>query len=137
MKRSEDLVFPENLAAILDRDGIWSSDLFAPIKVVVLEGEEDNEGVICYQIEIPVGTAYKEIESIMEANEMEPNGYDWEDMIREYIHRQDPIFENKIESESEDTTCVLWLPEESNFRKLLSQVLELTSSLQNVRLLFA
>ncbi len=137
MKKIDQLVFPKNLDKILDQDGIWSDDTFAPITVLVLEGEEEGSDVICYQFEIPVGDAFEEIEAIMESNDMDASGLDWEDMIREYIHRIDPILENKLQSESETETCILWVPDEASFRKIFGHVLDLLSDLGAVKRLFA
>jgi hypothetical protein len=137
MKKIDQLVFPKNLDKILDKDGIWSDDTFAPITVLVLEGEDDGSDVICYQFEIPVGDAFEEIEAIMESNDMDASGLDWEDMIREYIHRIDPILENKLQSESEAETCILWVPDETNFRKVFGHLLDLLGDLGAVKRLFA
>jgi hypothetical protein len=137
MKKIDQLVFPKNLDKILDQDGIWSDDTFAPIIVLVLEGEDEGSDVICYQFEIPVGDAFEEIEAIMESNDMDANGLDWEDTIREYIHRIDPILENKLQSESETETCILWVPDEASFRKIFGHVLDLLSDLGAVKRLFA
>lgn len=137
MKKIDQLVFPKNLAVILDKDGIWSDDTFAPITVLVVEGELEGEDITCYQFEIPVGEDFEEIDAVMEANDMDASGLDWEDMIREYIHRIDPILENKLQSESETDTCILWVPDEATFRKVFGHVLDLLSDLGAVKRLFS
>jgi hypothetical protein len=136
MKKIDDLIFPKNLALIMDQDGIWGDDTFEPIKVMVIEAEIEEEDIMCYQLEIVAGEAFEDIEAVMEAAGVDADGYGWEDMIREYIHRLDPILENKVESDSEEVTCVLWVPDEANFRKLLGHVLDLTGSLSAVKRVF-
>jgi Immunity protein 51 len=136
MKKVEDLVFPKNLAVIMDQDGIWGDDSFEPIKVIVIEAEIEEEDIMCYQMEIVAGAAFEEIEAVMEANGVDADGYGWEDMIREYIHHIDPILENKLESDSETATCVLWVPDEASFRKLLGHTLDLTDNLNAVKRVF-
>jgi hypothetical protein len=126
MKKIDQLVFPKNLDKLLDEDGIWSDDTFDPITVTVMEGEADGEDVVCYQLEFAATGSFEQIETVMTASDMEGSGYDWEDLIREYIHSIDPIFENKLQSDSEGETCVLWVPDEPSFRKLLGHVLDLT-----------
>lgn len=124
MKKIDQLVFPKNLAKVLEDDGIWSDDTFDPIGVHVIEGEVDGEDVVCYQLEFAAVDSFPEIEAIMEASDMDVSGYDWEDLIREYIHNIDPIFENKLESDSEGETCVIWTRDEASLRKLLGHVLD-------------
>jgi Immunity protein 51 len=136
MKKIDELVFPQNLALLMDRDGIWGDDSFEPIKIMVIEAEIEGDDIMCYQLEIVAGDAFEEIEAIMDENGIDADGYGWEDTIREYIHRIDPILENKIESDSEEATCVLWVPDEANFRKLLGHVLDLTGSLSAVKRVF-
>jgi hypothetical protein len=136
MKKIDQLVFPKNLDKILEQDGIWSDETFDPIGVTVLEAELDGEDIVCYQLEIAAGEDFEEIEAVMEAHGMEASGYEWEDLVREYIHRIDPILENKLRGDSEGATCVLYAPDESSFRKMLGHVLDMTGDIVAVKRLF-
>ncbi len=136
MKKIDQLVFPKNLAQILETDGIWSDDTFDPITVTVVEAEYNGDEITSYQLEITAGGDFEAIEAVMEANGMESSGLDWEDLIREYIHRIDSVLENKIMGDSEGATCVLWVRDESSFRKILGHVLDMTGDIVAVKRLF-
>lgn len=136
MKHIDELVFPSNLAAILERDGIWADDSFAPIGVLVMEVEYEGEEMVSYQLEISAGDL-EEVEAVMEKYGQDADGYGWEDLVREHIHRIDPALEAAMRGDSEGATCVLWVPDAESFREMLGHVLDLVQDPGKVRELLA
>lgn len=132
-KKPDALVFPKNLAEILERDGEWEDDTFEPIHVSVIASVVDGADVTCHQLAIEAGEDFEEIEELMADHDVEPTGDGWESMIRKHLRQVDPTLEAKVRGDSESSTCVLWVADQDAFRELLGHVLDLTGSVRAVK----
>lgn len=117
MKSIKSLVIPKNLRQILDKEGHWEDESFKPILIMIEEIQFRNEDTISFQAEFEVLDEYEEI-----------NGGEWEEIIRFYIEEKEPELSNKVKGDSENSTCVIWTNNESDFKRILDRMIELITN---------
>lgn len=132
MKNINQLKFPDNLAEIIEEDGIWEDDSFEPFLITAVEAEFKGHDVISYQVEFSPELDLEEQNEILRKYNFETDGYAWEGLIREYVEIKEPAFQKMIIGDSESDTCVLWTANQYDFRKLLNYVQEVISKTEEV-----
>ena len=124
MLKNDHLKFPPKLRAIIADEGSYQDDTLSPLMISVSELGHKGRTVIGYQLTLPAGEHYEEIEDLMYDAGQKINGENWEALLRSYLKFKDSAFEKQIEGDSEGANCVLWSDKEDVFRKLLAYVLE-------------
>ncbi|HYV90220.1 MAG TPA: Imm51 family immunity protein [Chitinophagales bacterium] len=131
MKGLEHLKIPNNLTQVLEEEGMWEDETFAPVHITVMESEFKGKNVIGFQLEFSPHENFNEINEVMEENGIEVDGYNWEGLIRKFLKKKDKKFEAKVIGDSEGETCVLWTQTEEDFRRLLGFTIEFISNPDN------
>jgi hypothetical protein len=123
---------PKNVADLVaaDPDHVWETDVFAPILLSVIGGTvySDRPVPLAWQIQFEADdVAGASGEDLIAAAELEPDGDGWCALIVDRAIRQFPEMADQLRTDSEQSTCVLWVESEELCRKLIQVVLTLVS----------
>ncbi|WP_405414828.1 Imm51 family immunity protein [Maribacter sp. Asnod1-A12] len=124
IKSIENFELPGNLFQILQEEEYFESEDFDPILITIEEIQYKGEDVISYQAEFEVLEEYDNI-----------YGYEWEELIRKYIEKNEPELLEFIKGDSESSTCVIWTNNQSKFKKILGRMIELIENSNEVNII--
>ena len=119
------LVIPKNIEKHISENGMWENSEYSPIEIIIDESFYNNERTVCYQLQFEPLDIIDEWEEngfeleILES-ERDFDGDDFESYIRDYISKRDIALLNNLHGGSKSSTCVLWVDNETDFRKLLN-----------------
>ncbi|MBC8047952.1 MAG: hypothetical protein H7Y00_14235 [Fimbriimonadaceae bacterium] len=119
------LQIPDNINKILKDKEIWEENSFNPILVNVMNCNYNGKDVLSYQMQFDVDDEIGNLGRTMSLNDTFLDGDEWEDLIRRYIRLRNKELEEKIHSDSESSTCVIWLEEKNDFLETFKFVIEL------------
>jgi len=117
---------PKNIQTRVDaEDGMWEDERFDPILLTVMSGVEyeGRDIPLSWQIEFDpfddrLGAANKKLES----SGIEPDGDGWAEVIQKKFAKRYPKLAGELHSDSESSTCVLWVESENACQKLIELV---------------
>ena len=126
------LVVPKNIDQYLAEKEVWYCDgEYAPINLLIEKSFYNGNPTLNYQLSFDPsdiideweeqGFEFFEQES---ENEIDYDGYEFESYIRQYIGKRDTVLLANLKGDSESATCVLWVDNEIDFRKLLKYCFE-------------
>ncbi|WP_185154584.1 Imm51 family immunity protein [Flavilitoribacter nigricans] len=122
MSAIQNWALPADLESILEMEGYWEDDTFAPIRITVEAIEYQGKDLISYQAEFAPPDTGAEID-----------GDDWEAIFYLYLQETEPALVNGIRGDSESETCVLWTSDADVFRKMLARLVELLAKPEEVK----
>ena len=117
---------PKNIQKrVDDEDGMWEDERFDPILLTVMSGVE-HEGrdiPLSWQIEFdPYDDRLKSANRKLESSDIEPDGDGWAEFIEKEFAKRYPKLADELHSDSESSTCVLWVESEGSCKKLIELV---------------
>lgn len=121
IKSIHKFVIPENLKAILTEQEYWEDDSFTPLMITIEKIQYRGEHMISYQADFGVLDEYENI-----------GGYEWEELIRKYIQKEEPKLLKFVKGDSESSTCVIWTNDASKFKQILGRMIELIENKNKV-----
>ena len=130
MKRAlPDWVIPDDLNAIVAREGFWESDRWEPIALTV-EGDTVYQGraiPLSWQIAFaPYGPEFEETNRRLAARTgSEPDAYSWSDAILSAMKVKAPQFIEQVHDDSELAACVFWVESEAACKALIELIWEM------------
>ncbi len=115
---------PKNIAkALVDGDGSWEDERWAPILVTAMSGTayQGRAIPVAWQIEFgPSDAEFEAANAKFEERDIEPDGYGWGEYIRKAIRKTDPALAKRLHlTDCETGTCVVWVESEEDCRALL------------------
>jgi hypothetical protein len=117
---------PKNIQKRIDaEDGMWEDERFDPILLTVMSGTSyrGRKIPLAWQIEFdPSDEHMKAANQKLEASSVEPDGDGWAEVIEKELARHHPIIAGELHSDSESSTCVLWVESENACKKLIELV---------------
>src|SRR5262245_29131139 len=118
---------PKNIAkALEDDDGFWEDDRWSPIMLTAMSGTEyeGREIPVMWQIEFEPAEAGN---AKLEGTGLEPDGYGWGEYIQNAIRQTNPDLANRLHTDCELATCVIWVESEQDCRELLEATWKLVA----------
>ena len=117
---------PKDIAKrVEDEGGTWESERFDPILLTV-SSETSYEGrdiPLAWQIEFdPFDERLAAANEKLEPSDTEPDGDGWAEAVEAKFAKHYPKLAGQLHSDSESSTCVLWVESESACKKLLALV---------------
>jgi hypothetical protein len=117
---------PKNIQTrVDDEDGMWEDERFDPILLTVISGVEyeGREIPLSWQIEFdPFDDRLETANEKLEASGIEPDGDGWAEHIESKFSKRYPKLADELHSDSESSTCVLWVESEKACQKLIELV---------------
>ena len=116
---------PKALKRLIEDDGMWEDERWDPILLTVMSDTEyeGREIPLAWQIEFdPFDDRLEAVNSRIEASGIEPDGDGWSSVIEKEFGRRHPKLAGELHSDSESSTCVLWVESEETCRKLIEVV---------------
>lgn len=117
---------PRNIAKRVEaEDGMWEDERFDPILLTVMSGNsyQGREIPLTWQIEFdPYDDRLAAASEKIEASGIEPDGDGWAEFIEKKFATRYPKFAGQLHSDSETSTCVLWVKSEKDCKKLVGFV---------------
>lgn len=117
---------PKNIQKrVDDEDGMWEDERFDPILLTVMS-EVEHEGrdiPLSWQIEFdPFDDRLEAANEKLESSGIEPDGDGWAEVIEKEFAKRYPKLAGELHSDSESSTCVLWVESEKTCQKLIELV---------------
>jgi len=117
---------PKNIGKLVKEEGgMWEDERFDPMLLTVMSDTSYNgrDIPLAWQIEFDpfddrLGTANEKIE----ASGIEPDGDGWSEIIEKNFAERYPKLAKEFHSDSESSTCVVWVESEDTCRKLMEIV---------------
>ena len=109
--------------------GMWEDERFSPILLTVMSGNSFNgRGIpLTWQIEFePFDDCFAAVNEKITASGIEPDGDGWSEVIENEFVRRHPKMKKEFHSDSESSTCVIWVESEAACQKLIEVVWSLT-----------
>jgi hypothetical protein len=106
-------------------DGLWESERYDPILLNVMSGTSYHGRAIplAWQIEFdPDDDRLAAANETMEASGIEPDGDGWSSVIEKKFAKRYPKLAREFHSDSESSTCVVWVESETACQKLIEVV---------------
>lgn len=116
---------PKGLAKILRSEGMWESERFDPILLTVMSDTsyQGRDIPLAWQIEFdPFDDRLDVANKRIKTAGIEPDGDGWSEVIQKRFSAMHPTLAGEFHSDSESSTCVLWVESEGACRKLLELV---------------
>lgn len=117
---------PKNIQKrVDDEDGIWEDERFDPILLTVMSGVEyeGRDIPLSWQIEFdPFENRLDAANKKLESSDIEPDGDGWAEIIEKEFTKRYPKLADELHSDSESSTCVLWVESEKTCQKLIEIV---------------
>ena len=110
---------------VADEDGMWEYERFDPILLTVMSGVkyEGRDIPLSWQIEFdPYDDRLKSANKKLESSDIEPDGDGWAEFIEKEFAKRYPKLVGELHSDSESSTCVLWVESETTCKKLIELV---------------
>lgn len=127
-RRLPEWKIPKNIERVVDDEGAtWESELFAPLRLMVISDTSSRGGKIPlrWQIELDIDLHDKQYASAGEkikAMGNEPDGDGWTELIGKEFAKRYPKYATEFDSDSEMSTCVVSVESESACQKLIELV---------------
>lgn len=118
---------PDDMATVVAREGLWETDRWNPIHLVIL-GDTIYHGrpiPLAWQVELsPYGAAFEDVNRrILTRTEVRPEAYAWSEVVREAIGREAPEYLAQLHTDdTEAATCVIWVESEAACRVLIRTI---------------
>lgn len=117
---------PKNIQKrVDDEDGMWEDERFDPILLTVMSGVEyeGRDIPLSWQIEFdPFDDRLETANEKLEASGIEPDGDGWAEYIENAFAKRYSKLADELHSDSESSTCVLWVESENACKKLIELV---------------
>src|SRR5262249_32274830 len=116
---------PKNLKKLVEEDGMWEDERWDPILLTVMPDTsyEGRDIPLTWQIEFdPFDDRLETAGRRIEASGIEADGDGWSSVIEKEFSRRYPKLAGEFHSDSESSTCVVWVASESACRKLMELV---------------
>jgi len=117
---------PANLESLVeDGDGMWEGDRWDPIILTVMSGTSygGRDIPLAWQIEFdPYDDRLEAANHRLEATGIEPDGDGWAELIIQKFAERNPKLSRELHSDSESSTCVLWVESEAACKELTELV---------------
>jgi hypothetical protein len=117
---------PKNIEKRVEaEDGLWESERFDPILLNVMSDTSHNgrDIPLAWQIEFdPSDNRLAAANEKIEASGTEPDGEGWSSAIEKQFARRYPKLVHEFHSDSESSTCVIWVESEKACQKLIAVV---------------
>lgn len=117
---------PKNIQKrVDDEDGMWEDERFDPILLTVMSGVEyeGRDIPLSWQIEFdPFDDRLETANEKLETSGIEPDGDGWAEVIEKKFTKRYPKLAGELHSDSESSTCVLWVESEDACKKLIGLV---------------
>lgn len=120
----KNLNIPSKLSKVLEEEGLWESEEFDPLLLTIMEAEHKGKDIISYQVEFSADDELGPINQVLANHQLEPDGDEWEALIRKFIKARNAGLESKIYGDSDGETCVLWTKKQPDFEKLMALLFE-------------
>ena len=123
---------PKNIQKrVDDDDGMWEDERFDPILLTVMTGVEyeGRDIPLSWQIEFdPFDDRLEAANEKLESSGIEPDGDGWAEVVEKEFAKRYPKLADELHSDSESSTCVLWVESEKTCQKLIQLVWSLIHS---------
>ena len=122
---------PKDLQKRINKEGTWGSDRFDPIRLTVMSGTtyQGRNLPLVWQIEFdPSDEQWAAANEKIEALDIEPDGDGWAEVIERKFSKRYPKLAGQLHSDSESSTCVLWVESENVCERLVEIVWSLIHS---------
>jgi hypothetical protein len=106
-------------------DGLWESERFDPILLTVMSDTsyQGRDIPLAWQIEFDPGDdRLAAANEKMETSGIEPDGDGWSSVIEKQFAWHHPKLAREFHSDSECSTCVVWVESETACQKLIEVV---------------
>lgn len=115
--------------ALVDGDGFWEDERFAPILVTAMSGVtyQGRPIPIVWQIEFdPFEDDFEAANGRLSANGSEPDGYVWGQCILTALRERNPELAERVNiDDCELSTCVAWVESKEDCQALLDMTWKL------------
>ncbi len=116
---------PKRLDQIVEEDGCWEDERFDPLLLTVMSGTSYRGRAIplAWQIEFePSDERLEYANTQLEGSDVEPDGEGWSEVVRRRFAAKHPKLARQLHSDSESSTCVLWVESEDACKRLVELV---------------
>jgi hypothetical protein len=116
---------PKNLLKLIAEDGMWESERFEPILLMVMAGTSygGREVPLAWQIEFePEDAPFAPDSAKLATLGIQPGGDGWAEVIGKRFAKKYRRLAEELHSDSESSTCVLWVESEVACKKLVALV---------------
>lgn len=117
---------PKNIQKrVADEDGMWEDERFDPILLTVMSDVEyeGRDIPLSWQIEFdPFDDRLETVNEKLESSGIEADGDGWAEAIEKEFAKRYPKLAGELHSDSESSTCVLWVESEKTCQKLIELV---------------
>jgi hypothetical protein len=116
---------PKDLNQILQEDGVWDDERFDPILLTVMSGTSygGRKISLAWWIEFdPYDKRLQHANKKIEQSGIEPDGDGWSEVVITHFAKRHPKLADELHSDSESSTCVLWVESEHACQLLINLV---------------
>jgi hypothetical protein len=119
---------PKNIEKRVEYEGgMWEDERFDPILLTVISDTsyQGREIPLAWQIEFDPSDRLAAANEEIQALGIEPDGDGWSEVIQKRFAKRHPKLAKELHSDSESSTCVIWVESEGACRKLIAIVWDL------------
>jgi hypothetical protein len=114
---------PQQLDQFLsDNGGIWEDECLDPLRIVLMSGTSyaGRDIPLAWQVEFePSDEQFEASNEKLRSLGIEPDGDGWTSVIENEFKKRHPNLVAEFHSDSESSTCVLWVESETACKKLI------------------